>query len=319
MNRFYSLFLLLLVWAIVTPAQGSTEQDRLLKFGDFYSKKGQLTKALSYYDRAVKAADSKDIAYYKRGMAHNKLDQLEAALADFNEAIRLNPTMSDAYSWRGETYSDMGTFRQALADFNRAMKLPGPNRPLLLRRRSKVKNALGDYEGAIADATRGIELLERKIKKRAAKGKNTSTKNIELAKFFELRGDLHYNRGQFAQVVEDISACIKYGYISDHILDLRAKANLKQGKVAEAIADYDLTLKLNPRDDNAYAERGKLLLKLGKTDRAITDFTRAIELYPGENTSRLYLLRADAYKKKGDLRSEKADRQKASSIRKSYF
>ncbi|HMP52950.1 MAG TPA: tetratricopeptide repeat protein [Candidatus Melainabacteria bacterium] len=319
MVRFYTLFLLLLFWAMVAPVWGETEQERLLKYGDFYYKKRQLSKALSYYDRAVKGASSKDIAYFKRGMAHNMLDHLDAALADFNVAIRLNPTMSDAYAWRGENYSDMGQFEKAVADFNRAMKMPKPNRALILRRRCAARTALGNLDGAIADATRAIGIYERRIAKRATQGDRAPTKNIDLAKLYQLRGNIYYNRREYTKAVADFTSCINYGFTSDQILDLRARANAADGKVEAAIADYDLTLKLNPRDDSAYAQRGKLFLKLGKTDRAVADLTRAIELYPGENTSRLYLLRADAYKKKGDLRSEKADRQKASSIRKSYF
>lgn len=319
MIRSCALFLFLLVWATAAPAWAETEQERLLKFGDFYYKKNQIRKALGYYDRAVKGATLKDIAYFKRGMANNMLDQLDAALADFNVAIRLNPTMSDAYAWRGENYNDMGEFKKAVADFNRAMKLPKPNRSLILRRRCAARTALGNLEGAIADATRAIGIYERRIAKRATKGDRAPTKSIELAKLYQLRGNIYFNRREFTKAVADFTSCINYGFTSDQILDLRARANVEDGKVEAAIADYDLTLKLNSRDDNAYAERGKLFLKLGKTDRAIKDLTRAIELYPGENTSRLYLLRADAYKKKGDLRSEKADRQKAASIRKSYF
>ncbi len=78
----------------------------------------------------------------------------------------------------------------------------------------------------------------------------------------------------------------------------------------KALADYNSEIKLGEIDGTI--NRGKLFLHLKKPEQAVLDFNTAIAKQP--SNSRLYAMRADAYKMLGKLDLAKRDYEKSNSL-----
>ncbi len=297
------------------PSRAETQQDKLINYGDFYLHKGKLSEALSYYEKALKGAVKKDVYYLKRGIVLNKLDRPKEALRDFNKVIELSPQMSKAFLWRGETYSDMGMYKKAIVDFNKALKLPGPERILLFRWRATAKNGAGDTEGAIKDSNRAIRIILRQRERH----KDPAFRSYELARMYELRGNLYYNQKQYELASSDFENSLKNGINTDTVYDILARSYANFGDYKQAVRVYSKLISFNKRDDSAYARRGQIYMKMKQYKNAAQDFTLAIDNYPGESPFRLYLQRAEAYEKAG-LKSRAAqDRITAKKAKKKFY
>jgi tetratricopeptide (TPR) repeat protein len=122
-------------------------------------------------------------------------------------------------------YSDeFGDYEAALADLDRAIELD-PEYAEALNNRGSVYNRLEDWERAIADFDRALEIAE-----------------FPLA---------YYNR---------------------------AYAHLRLGEDQQAIADYTRAIELYPPYPQAYHERGTVYQRQSDYEAAIADYIMALEL-----------------------------------------
>ncbi len=90
--------------------------------------------------------------------------------------------------------------------------------------------------------------------------------------------------------------------------NLRACAYQSLNKDREAIADCDKSIELKP-DPNTYDTRGFSYGQLGDRESQMRDYNKAIKLDPRNPI--LYLYRARACEKNGDIPAAKSDREKA--------
>jgi lipoprotein NlpI len=79
---------------------------------------GQLDKALTLCDAAVKQDPKSHEAYLLRGTVREKLAKLPEASQDFSRALELKPTATEAYHLRGCVQFKLGKFQESLADFD---------------------------------------------------------------------------------------------------------------------------------------------------------------------------------------------------------
>jgi tetratricopeptide (TPR) repeat protein len=120
-------------------------------------KAGNLTGALTEYDRAIALDPSYYQAYDNRGLVKATLGQIDAAIADYDRAIALHPTEEKAFFGRGRARVFQRDPAAALADFDRALQL-NPKDGMAYGARSETKVTLGDLDGAKADAERAVTL-----------------------------------------------------------------------------------------------------------------------------------------------------------------
>jgi len=102
----------------------------------------------------------KDLAryFYNRARAYDFARDTDHALADYGEAIRLNPRYADAYGWRGMIYFwPKGDYERAVADLSRALQLK-PDKQLYLSYRGQTYLAKGQFALASKDFARLIKL-----------------------------------------------------------------------------------------------------------------------------------------------------------------
>jgi tetratricopeptide (TPR) repeat protein len=160
------------------------------------------------------------------------------------------------YYNRAHAKSDKGDYDGAIADLNRAIELD-PKYASAYNNRGLAKQGKGDLDGAIADWTRAIELNPKLV-------------------------PAYYNR---------------------------AHAKSDKGDYDGAIADFNRAIELNPKLGDAYYDRGVDKQAKGDLDGAIADWTRAIKLDPKYVPA--YYNRGVAKQEKGDLNGARADYNRA--------
>ena len=89
--------------------------------GIAYRRVGDLERAISDYDEAIRLNPRAADAFNNRGNAFRTRDEIERAMRDYDEAIRLNPHYAHAYNNRGIIFLEMGEVDRAIADFDRAI------------------------------------------------------------------------------------------------------------------------------------------------------------------------------------------------------
>jgi tetratricopeptide (TPR) repeat protein len=84
---------------------------------------GDLTQAMTSFDRAIALDPQYFQAYIERGNVKDGIGDLSGALADYTTAISLNPKSASAHYNRGTVMSKSGQHQSAIADYNTAIDL----------------------------------------------------------------------------------------------------------------------------------------------------------------------------------------------------
>jgi tetratricopeptide (TPR) repeat protein len=119
-----------------------------------------------------------------------------------------------------------------------------------------------DFDGAIADFNRAIELAP------------------EYAAAYTNRGDARRSKGDLDGAIADLDRAIKLDSKNAGAYYSRAYAKRLKKDAAGAIADYTRAIELDGKDGNAYKERGDVWLEKKKYHAAIDDIQKAIQLDP---------------------------------------
>jgi len=123
-------------------------------FAHFYE--GSRQEAFTDFDRAIELAPNNSQAYYLRGYVYYLSNNNGMAIRDFSRVIELAPDFTSAYFFRGVIYQDLQP-QDAIEDFNQAITLE-PTNFRYYQARGNVRSSLGDYQGAVEDFTKVIEL-----------------------------------------------------------------------------------------------------------------------------------------------------------------
>ena len=250
----------------------------LLKAGLAARRQGDFAAAADFYTRAIDTGglSGKDLAAVltSRGVAYDMVGQTDRAIDDFTAAIRLNPNHSDAYVHRGLAWAKKRDFNRAIADFSDAIPRDPSGAFLALNDRGNAYEAVGEYDRAIEDYGRAIQL------------------NPGYAAAYYNRADVYYAKLDFDRAVEDYSEAIRLEPDSARAHNSRGVVYRAKGAFDKAIADFDAAIHLNPNDAAVLASRGNTYAAKGRFESAVADFSSAIELEP--DIAWLYVNRARA-------------------------
>ncbi len=119
--------------------------------------KGDPAGALPDMDRALALVPEAPVFLKNRGVVKKQLGDLEGAKADLDRSLDLDAAPGDTWYQRAELQVLRGDPRAAIEDYSKAVDRL-PKAPLPLCRRGAARAAAGDFDGAIADLTRGLEL-----------------------------------------------------------------------------------------------------------------------------------------------------------------
>ncbi len=144
----------------------------------------------------------------------------------------------------------------------------------------------GDFDGAIADYDRALEL------------------DPQVAGTFNNRGFARYSKGDIDGALADYNRSLDLDPKEAPTYSNRGMAKAQKGDLSGAIADYDQAINLDPKLANAYCNRG-VAKSSSDPDGALDDSTQAIELNSSDTTS--YINRASIKLNRHDFDAAIAD------------
>ncbi|MCD4779737.1 MAG: tetratricopeptide repeat protein [Candidatus Omnitrophica bacterium] len=127
-----------------------------VNLGNAYFKRGDVSRALENYHKALQNNPRHIPAYLNRGVIYEKLKNFKAALADYDKIIAINPRYGKAYGYRGYVWNLQGSQTKALQDYNTAIELDSSlkqvytNRGIIFKRLGQYDKALNDYNKAVS-------------------------------------------------------------------------------------------------------------------------------------------------------------------------
>ncbi len=176
-----------------------------------------------------------------------------------NKALALEPSALGYFN-RAYAKHFLKDYQGAINDLNKAIEID-PQYSDAYTNRGAAKDELEDYQGAIGDFTKAIEI------------------EPQDAFAYYNRGNAKYELGDYQAAIADYNQAIEINphYAGAYFNRGIAKRNLKdyQG----AIADYTRAIEIDPKHANAYSNRG-FTKGIGFSDRegACKDFKKAASL-----------------------------------------
>jgi tetratricopeptide (TPR) repeat protein len=245
-----------------------------------WRKKGDLARAISDYDEAIRNDPNYAEAHSNRGNAYRAKGDLDRAIADYSKAIRLKPNFANAYYNRGLTYRDKEDVDRAISDFTHASRA-NPSDPDAYFQRALLKGTKNDLDGAIADYSEAIR------------------RNPNYAAAYFNRGNAHGEKGSIDAAIADYDQSIRIDPTDARDFYNRANMKVRKNDFDGAIADYSEAVRLNPKHANAYFNRADTYDEIGNLDAALADYDQAIRLTPTDASA--YYNRSSIKEKMGDL------------------
>jgi tetratricopeptide (TPR) repeat protein len=133
--------------------------------GYLCADRGELDKAISHFETALRIRSSKRDPHYSAGSAVVQVNlagalsrkgQPDEAMVHYDEAIKSQPNYADAYYNRGNIHFAEGRIDEAMADWEKTLQIRPDDADAhtclgnALLRRGSVKEAVAQYENAIA-------------------------------------------------------------------------------------------------------------------------------------------------------------------------
>jgi len=181
--------------------------------------------------------DQKANVLYQRARTQTMLGNHAKAAADYEEALRYNSMHMGAFLGSAHAYAAAGDVAKAEKQFSQAIQA-FPNHPIVYNDRGMFNQQQKQYDKALADFTRVVELK----------------KDAYYA--FTNRGFTLMEQGDYQAAEGDFDRSLAIQPNQAMVHSFRGTARLNQGKLAEATADYRKVVELDPKNPVAKADLG---------------------------------------------------------------
>lgn len=165
-------------------------------------------------------------------------------------------------------------------------------------RQADAKYRAGDWDGAIADFSKIIELKP------------------EIEGVYIGRASAKAQKGDFAGAIEDYGKAIELRPDFSEAYYGRGMAKSRMGNFESALADLNRAIELKPDFAAAYGDRGAAKYSNNDLDGALADFNKFVELAPGNPLA--YLQRGAVKNAQGDSVAAIADASKAIELKSDF-
>ena len=194
-----------------------------------------------------------------------KISRLLAACALCLPACLGNPALAGGLDQAKSALAalDAKEYPSAIAQLTEAMdsnELPAEQAHLFLAARGYARSALGDYNAAIEDYSKAVQL------------------DASYVAAVYNRGTAHFALRQYDQAIDDYSLALETDANDAKLLNNRGSAWFKKGNLQSAMANFSLAIEASPDDPDLYLNRGKVYEALGEPDKAREDFLQVKKL-----------------------------------------
>ena len=288
-----------------------------------YTELKKYEQSIQYSNKAIELNPKYAIAWNNRGAAKSWLNLMREAIADYDKAIELKPNYIQAYENRSKAHNALGNYEKANEDRQRAEHLKWSNenadkiidKALALEKRGDFKgalklldeatkfypdnqfilvnrgniynNSLRDYEKAIADYNKTIEI------------------NPKFSWPYLNRAIAYGRLKRWDEAIVDYGRAIELDLNYADAYNGRAWSYCQIGKFEEALIDANKALELKPNEANFFDTRASAYAGLKFYDKAIADMDKAIKLLPEgwlyNNRGKIYQLMGDETKAQMDF------------------
>jgi tetratricopeptide (TPR) repeat protein len=263
--------------------------------GGLLAEAGQFEDAVRDFDQVLLREPAQVNVLFDRGVCYLNLDRLQPALADFNAVLRWLPTSPRTLAARAEVYRRLEAWDAADADLTTAIE-QDPYEARWRLHRSRFRAQLRRHDEARFDADVAVALDPNELD------------------YYTYRGSLLAER---AGSEEDLTRALADFQTAAAIVPNRpelhvacAELNLRLNRIDEALASCARALALDPEHGPAYGIRGMAEeTRGGPPDAVIRDCTAAIDR--GSGNARVYMNRASAHQRQGELHTALDDLDKA--------
>lgn len=169
-------------------------EARLKTFLEEKASQGDYPVAIAILDELIALRPESAINYNNRGLMHFRNNQMVEAIVDLSLALELDPKLDSAYNNRANCYAAQGNLAEAIADYDLALDLNPTNlkawinqgitfrelemyvsaienfdialivgncfRERIYAERGRCYHLRGDWNCAVADYQKSLELLE---------------------------------------------------------------------------------------------------------------------------------------------------------------
>jgi clan AA aspartic protease (TIGR02281 family) len=253
--------------------------DALVLTGRVYEKQKKYAELLKQSEYLINLNLDLPSAYILKSYAHFYLNQYDEAITNAYNTLVLDPknvAMQDNYVIYAKK-----NYTLALAKIDQLIK-ESPLNHILLEIRSEIFRAKKDYNKAIADYTKILELC---------------THN-EMPRYYSQRGLVYEDLGKYPLAIQDYTKSISFDTAgSMYEFVYRGNAYRQSGNYAAALRDFNQAIELSPEESWPYYFRAWLKEQfLHDSVGGLADYNASIDL------DKNYLF---AYLRRGRLLSKK--------------
>ncbi|MDQ7024971.1 MAG: tetratricopeptide repeat protein [Anaerolineae bacterium] len=186
--------------------------------------RGQFHDAIDHYSRLLNLPINKVMIYVRRAALKNAVGDIDGAIADYSAAMKHLPKEDPTlYALRSGLYLGKREFELALADSNRLLELL-PESQIGYANRAAARMFLGDAEGAIADCNIGLE------KQSSPSGK---------ALLYNNRGTAYRITGEYTEAMANYNLAMSMSLSAPEKKMIHPSITTNQGIVYYVQQDFD--------------------------------------------------------------------------------
>lgn len=312
------------------------DYETLFRRAHTYYNMGEYLRALDDLDNAVKYAPSNDTdtrfsIYALRAECYCELKRFSMALPEATEALRLDPASTAILDLRGRIEYELGQYDAAKADFSKLLRIQPrsqeaffglalvaakennfglaedyiqraitltPDKSDVYVRSAKVKEVMGDHNGAVADLLKAVatdandpnalpalvDLADSNYAAVNAGLTGAIEQNRRQPLFYFLRGSIAAAHFHYGEAIADFNYIIDENlYAMSSLFCSLAECYYALGKYDTALAKVDLALASVEQGDDVchyHSVRAQILRALGQTDKAKAAIDRALDFEP---------------------------------------
>jgi len=298
------IVLMLIAFGVKSSLQSSVWQSRVslwensiahtnavypwMELGNEYQKRGDIDKAIEYYNGGVALNPYYAKVYYYRGLAIKTKGDKDYAKIDFERVIKSGGDMKgDAFYERGLLYEELNMLDSALADYDSAL-FYNPESAAMFR-----KNALSGGNDALIGQTVLIQRMSQMM----------------------IKGDSLMKSGALDQALESFENVLLINPQMETALMSKGLILTNNQMFAESIDTFSKILEANPDQERARLSRAFAYTQTKEFDKSIEDYNHVVDEI-GTRTGEVLYFRAIALLNAGQ--KEQACKDLAEAEQKGY-